>query len=193
MDRGFALCNAGRLLLQSALTNPRFGWDQVALFFRDGAIVQGIGVTLELTVICMVLGVGLGIVLAVMRISSNPVISWIARAYQGFFRGTPVLVQLLFWFNLAALYPSISFGIPGEVLGNPATNVPRRSSPRCAEERNQRYHWPTYRPAHHKSSSHVQGNHVSMHTKNHISEGKLGPYSHQEAPQAYGGKQRQSR
>ncbi|MCZ9882855.1 amino acid ABC transporter permease [Arthrobacter sp. B2a2-09] len=114
---GALLCaTLAGLLLQSALTNPRFGWDQVALFFRDGAIVQGIGVTLELTVICMVLGVGLGIVLAVMRISSNPVISWIARAYQGFFRGTPVLVQLLFWFNLAALYPSISFGIPGVAL-----------------------------------------------------------------------------
>lgn len=111
---GALVCAAlGGLLLNSAVTNPRFGWDQVALYFRDGAIIQGIVVTLELTIICMALGMVLGVVLAVMRISSNPVISWMARVYQGFFRGTPVLVQLLFWFNLAALYPSISFGIPG--------------------------------------------------------------------------------
>jgi len=85
----------------------------VALFFRDGAIVGGIGITLELTVVCMLIGIVLGAVLAVMRISANPVVSSVARLYVGFFRGTPVLVQLLFWFNLAALYPAISFGIPG--------------------------------------------------------------------------------
>jgi len=103
----------GALLLHSVLTNPRFGWGQVALFFRDGAIVGGIGITLELTVVCMLIGIVLGAVLAVMRISANPVVSSVARLYVGFFRGTPVLVQLLFWFNLAALYPAISFGIPG--------------------------------------------------------------------------------
>ena len=55
----------------------------------------------------------LGIVLAVMRMSPNPVVSCASRTYIWFFRGTPVLVQLIFWFNLAALFPQIDLGIPG--------------------------------------------------------------------------------
>ena len=101
------------LLLRSVFTNPNFGWDVVAMYIRDVSIIQGIGVTLQLTVICMAIGIVLGVILAVMRISANPVVRTAAFAYVNFFRGTPVLVQLLFWFNLAALYPSISFGIPG--------------------------------------------------------------------------------
>ncbi|GAB3861745.1 hypothetical protein GCM10028801_26180 [Nocardioides maradonensis] len=69
--------------------------------------------TLVLTAICMAIGIALAIVLAVMRLSANPVLRGTAFAYVSFFRGTPVLVQLLFWFNLAALYPDITFGLPG--------------------------------------------------------------------------------
>lgn len=100
------------LLAYSALANPRFGWGQVAAFIRDVSIVRGVGITLMLTLVCMVAGVILGAVLAVMRLSVNPVMRASAGLYVGFFRGTPVLVQLLFWFNLAALYPVISFGLP---------------------------------------------------------------------------------
>lgn len=101
------------LLLRSVMTNPNFGWGTVGMYLRDVSIVRGIGITLELTVICMAIGIVLGVVLAVMRIAANPVVRTAAFAYVNFFRGTPVLVQLLFWYNLAALYPSISFGIPG--------------------------------------------------------------------------------
>ncbi|MET3920846.1 amino acid ABC transporter permease [Arthrobacter sp. UYEF20] len=104
------------LVLVSAVTNPRFGWDKVALYFRDTTIVNGIGITLTLTVVCMVVGVALGVLLAVMQLSANPVVKASARVYVTFFRGTPVLVQLLFWFNLSALYPEITFGIPGVSL-----------------------------------------------------------------------------
>ena len=104
------------MVLRSVFTNPRFGWETVGLFFRDTAIINGIGVTLFLTVVSMLIGIVLGIIVAVMRVSHNPIISGAASLYQLFFRGTPVLVQLLFWFNLAALYPSISFGIPGVEL-----------------------------------------------------------------------------
>ncbi|MDI6023252.1 amino acid ABC transporter permease [Leucobacter sp. UT-8R-CII-1-4] len=104
------------MVLRSVFTNPRFGWETVGLFFRDTAIFNGIGVTLFLTVVSMLIGIVLGIIVAVMRVSHNPIISGAASLYQLFFRGTPVLVQLLFWFNLAALYPSISFGIPGVEL-----------------------------------------------------------------------------
>ncbi|MET3141620.1 UNVERIFIED_ORG: polar amino acid transport system permease protein [Arthrobacter sp. UYEF10] len=101
------------LLLQSVLTNPNFGWDVVAAYLSEASILRGILVTLELTVISMVIGTILGVVFAVMRLSPNPVVQAAAFAYVSFFRGTPVLVQLLFWFNLAALYPVISLGIPG--------------------------------------------------------------------------------
>lgn len=104
------------LLLLSAVTNPRFGWDKVALYFRDITIVNGIGITLMLTVVCMAAGVGLGVILAVMQLSANPVVKASAGIYVTAFRGTPVLVQLLFWFNLSALYPEITFGIPGVSL-----------------------------------------------------------------------------
>ncbi|MFF2246310.1 amino acid ABC transporter permease [Arthrobacter sp. NPDC058130] len=104
------------LVLISAVTNPRFGWDKVALYFRDTTIVNGIGITLMLTVVCMAAGVGLGVILAVMQLSANPVVKASAGMYVTVFRGTPVLVQLLFWFNLSALYPEITFGIPGVSL-----------------------------------------------------------------------------
>lgn len=104
------------LALQSVVTNPRFGWETVGKYIRDVSIVNGIAVTLMLTAVSMVIGILLGVVLAVMRLSHNPVVRAAASAYVNFFRGTPVLVQLLFWYNLAALYPVISFGIPGVAL-----------------------------------------------------------------------------
>lgn len=108
-----AIVVLGALFVRSVFSNERFAWDVVWLYLRDVSIGQGLIVTLELTLICMIIGVVLGIVLAVMRLSSNPVVRGGAYAYVSFFRGTPVLVQLLFWYNLAALYPTISFGIPG--------------------------------------------------------------------------------
>jgi polar amino acid transport system permease protein len=68
--------------------------------------------TLELTVIAMAIGIVLGVLLAIMRQSRNPLVSSGSWIYVWFFRGTPVLVQLLFWNFIAALYPRISLGIP---------------------------------------------------------------------------------
>ncbi|WP_434615944.1 amino acid ABC transporter permease [Arthrobacter sp. A5] len=101
------------LLLRSVLTNPHFGWDVVVLYLSEVSIGRGILITLELTAISMVIGTVLGVIFAVMRLSTNPVVRTAAFGYVNFFRGTPVLVQLLFWFNLAALYPVITLGIPG--------------------------------------------------------------------------------
>lgn len=110
---GTVIAALGLLMLYSAATNPRFGWDQVAMFIMDVSIVNGVLITLMLTVVSMVAGIVLGTILAVMRLSANPVMRAFAGGYVGFFRGTPVLVQLLFWFNLSALYPIITFGLPG--------------------------------------------------------------------------------
>jgi polar amino acid transport system permease protein len=104
-------------LIHSVATNPRFGWGTVGHYFFSSEILHGLVVTLELTVIAMAIGIVLGVVLAVMRLSPNPLVSGASWAYIWFFRGTPVLVQLLFWSFVSALYPQISLGLP---FGGPA-------------------------------------------------------------------------
>ncbi len=99
-------------VVRSVATNPRFEWSVVGNFLFDARILHGLVVTLELTVIAMAIGIALGVILAVMRLSPNPLVSSASSFYIWFFRGTPVLVQLLFWYNIAALYPKIALGIP---------------------------------------------------------------------------------
>jgi polar amino acid transport system permease protein len=99
-------------LTRSVATNPRFEWDVVGEYLFDSRILEGLRVTIELTVIAMGIGVALGVILAVMRLSPNPLVSGASWLYIWFFRGTPVLVQLLFWYNIAALYPRLALGIP---------------------------------------------------------------------------------
>jgi polar amino acid transport system permease protein len=97
---------------RSVVTNPRFQWDVVGDYLFDSRVLHGIQITLELTVLAMVIGIVLGVVLAIMRLSPNPLLSGGSSFYIWFFRGTPVLVQIVFWFYIAALYPSIDLGIP---------------------------------------------------------------------------------
>ena len=100
------------VLGHSVATNPRFQWGVVGHYFFSTRVLHGLEVTLELTAISMAIGIALGIVLAVMRLSPNPLVSGSSWLYIWFFRGTPVLVQLLFWSFISALYPHISLGIP---------------------------------------------------------------------------------
>jgi polar amino acid transport system permease protein len=113
------------MLVHSLVTNPRWEWDFVRGYLSYGAILRGIVVTLELTVLAMAIGVALGIVLAIMRLSPNPVVSGTSWIYTWFFRGTPVLVQLIFWGFIAQLYPRLSIGIPfgPEFVGADANKV----------------------------------------------------------------------
>ena len=99
-------------LVRSAVTNDRFGWNVVGDYFFSSRVLHGLVVTLELTVVSMAVGIVLGVLLAVMRLSPNPLISGSSWVYIWLFRGTPVLVQLLFWNFISALYPSIDLGIP---------------------------------------------------------------------------------
>jgi polar amino acid transport system permease protein len=101
------------LLIRSVATNPRFEWDVVGDYLFDARIWRGIVTTLELTVIAMAIGVFGGVLLAVMRLSPNPMVMGASSFYIWVFRGTPVLVQLLFWNFISAVYPEISFGLPG--------------------------------------------------------------------------------
>ncbi|MEV7681104.1 amino acid ABC transporter permease [Streptomyces sp. NPDC088341] len=85
-------------------------WGAIPDYFFDSQILTGVRNTVVITVLAMVLGVVLGIVLAVMRLSKNPVTSTIAWFYIWFFRGTPVYVQLLVWFNLGIVFEYINLG-----------------------------------------------------------------------------------
>lgn len=93
-------------------SNPNFGWDVVADYLFDSRILWGLSLTIWLTVVTMVIGVVLGTIFAIMAMADNVVISTVANAYIWFFRGTPVLVQLIFWYNLGALFPQLSVGVP---------------------------------------------------------------------------------
>lgn len=99
------------------LFNERIHWDAVGQYLFDGRILRGIGVTVWISITATALGLILGVVIAVMKLSNNPVLKWIAEAYIWFFRGTPVLVQLIFWFNLAFLLPYITIQIPWTLIG----------------------------------------------------------------------------
>ncbi len=97
---------------RSVVSNPNFQWEVVGEYLFDGRILHGLRVTIELTVIAMGIGIALGVLLAIMRLSPNWMVSSASSFYIWFFRGTPVLVQLLFWYNVAALYPTIALGVP---------------------------------------------------------------------------------
>jgi len=100
------------MAVNSVVTNPNWAWQfQFQNAFTE-PVVHGVLTTLWLTAASMAMGVLLGIVLAVMRLSPNPVLSGSAWFYIWVFRGTPVLVQLVIWANLGSLYRQISLGVP---------------------------------------------------------------------------------
>lgn len=92
--------------------NPNFGWPVVWQYLFDPTVMQGLTVTLGLTVVAMVLGIALGLVLAIARMSKDRLASSLSGLFIWFFRGTPLLVQLIFWYNMSTLFPTISLGIP---------------------------------------------------------------------------------
>jgi polar amino acid transport system permease protein len=112
------------MVVNGLVTNEQFQWDVVRQYLTADVIMSGLVRTLELTVIAMVVGILLGIVLAVMRLSPNPILAGASWVYVWIFRGTPVLVQLLFWNFFSVLYPQLSIGIPfGPHFASADTNV----------------------------------------------------------------------
>jgi polar amino acid transport system permease protein len=103
------------ILLMAALVRAfsvgQIEWSYVRDFLFAPVILQGLVNTLVMTVAAMAIGIVLGVVIAIMRISGNPVLSWIAIGYLWIFRGAPALLQLMLWFNLALIFPTL--GIPG--------------------------------------------------------------------------------
>jgi polar amino acid transport system permease protein len=100
------------LFVYGAATNGNYHWDTYRAYLFDQRISIAAWNTLQLTFWAMVLGVGLGVGLAVMRLSPNPVLTWAGWGYLWVFRGTPVYVQLVFWGLFTSLYPHLGLGIP---------------------------------------------------------------------------------
>ncbi|MEV4109041.1 amino acid ABC transporter permease [Nonomuraea sp. NPDC049695] len=99
-------------LLQGWVANPRMQWEVVGEYLFSPAVLSGLGTTLLLTLLAMVVGIAGGAVLAVLRMSPNPLLSALSAFYIWIFRGTPLLVQLLFWYFLSAVVPKIGLGVP---------------------------------------------------------------------------------
>ncbi|MFJ2904746.1 amino acid ABC transporter permease [Streptomyces sp. NPDC087212] len=98
------------VVVQSVLRNQAFQWDVVAAYFTADSVLRGLWLTLWLTAVVMVLGFALGTLLAACRLSANPVLRAVSWGYVWLFRSIPILVQLLLWFNIGALYP-VLFGV----------------------------------------------------------------------------------
>jgi polar amino acid transport system permease protein len=108
------------LAVNSVLRNGAFQWDVVADYFTSDAVLRGLWLTLWLTAVVMVLGFALGTLLAAFRLSANPVLRAVSWGYVWLFRSIPILVQLLLWFNIGALYPQV-LGVKTVDLLGPVT------------------------------------------------------------------------
>ncbi|WP_055698402.1 amino acid ABC transporter permease [Streptomyces silaceus] len=108
------------LAATSVVRNGAFQWDVVADYFTTASVLRGLWLTLWLTAVVMALGFALGALLAIGRLSANPVLRAVSWGYIWFFRSMPILVQLLFWFNIGALYPQL-FGVKTVDLLGPVT------------------------------------------------------------------------
>lgn len=112
------------MLVHFVATSPKLRLDLVAGYLFERSILRGLLLTLELTVVAMLVGVVLGTALAIMRLSDNPLLRAVSAGYVWLFRGTPILVQLLFWFFLGTVLPQISIGIPfGPSFASVPTNT----------------------------------------------------------------------
>ncbi|MGW2208648.1 amino acid ABC transporter permease [Streptomyces sp. NPDC001781] len=100
------------MVLNSVVRNDAFQWHVVGQYFTTAAVLDGLLLTLWLTAAVMVLAFLLGTGIAVLRLSTNPVLRTLSWGYVWIFRSTPLLVQLLFWFNIGALYPTLGLGVP---------------------------------------------------------------------------------
>jgi polar amino acid transport system permease protein len=100
------------LFVYGAATNDAYGWPTYAKYLFDQRISSAAWNTIQLTIWAMVIGLLLGVVLAIMRLSPNPVFTSVSWVYLWIFRGTPVYVQLVFWGLFPTLYKHMQFGIP---------------------------------------------------------------------------------
>ncbi len=109
------------LLLLSALfisvgRNDKVNWGTVGKIITSTITLRGVWITILLTLIAMFAGLVLGTLSAVGGLSKNPVLRGVSLGFTWFFRGTPLLVQILFWYNLALFFPRIGPWDTNEVI-----------------------------------------------------------------------------
>ena len=100
------------LFLYGAATNQAYGWSTYGEYLFNQRVLTGVLNTLQLTVYSMALAIVLGVILAVMRLSPNPVFRSVSWVYLWIFRGTPIYVQLVFWGLIPTIYQNIQLGVP---------------------------------------------------------------------------------
>jgi polar amino acid transport system permease protein len=100
------------MAVNALVTNPAWDWPTVGQYLFAPSILRSVVLTLQLTVLGIVVGFALGTLLALMRLSPNPLLRSVSWTYIWIFRSVPLILQLLFWYNLALLYRTIGFGVP---------------------------------------------------------------------------------
>lgn len=98
------------LLIAMVATSPHINWSAIPQYIFDETILDGIQLTILFTILSMLISIVAGGLLAMMRLSPNAVLRAFAGFYIWFFRGTPLLVQIIFWFNIQLFVPSIDIG-----------------------------------------------------------------------------------
>ena len=113
------------MFVQFVVQNQAFQWGTVIDYLFNPLILRGLWMTIYLTVISMVVGTVLAVIIAIMRLSKNPILRAVSSVWVWFFRGSPLLVQLLFWFFIGTILPNITIGIPfgGPVFLQYPTNL----------------------------------------------------------------------
>lgn len=119
------VCSAS--FIRFVIADSAMHWNVVGQYLFDSRVLDAVVRVIYLSVLSMLIGVILGVILAVMRLSPNPVLKSVSWIYIFVFRGTPLLVQITFWYNIAALFPAphhlIDIGIPfGPALIHPNAN-----------------------------------------------------------------------
>ncbi len=97
----------------SVATDPLIHYPAIGEYQFAPTILSGVVVTIELTVLSQIIGIVLGVVFALGRLSRNWLLRTVAAGYIWFFRGTPVLIQLIFWYNLGLIFKTLGIGVPG--------------------------------------------------------------------------------
>jgi polar amino acid transport system permease protein len=119
------LCSAS--FIRFVVADSAMKWNIIGQYLFDPRVLDAVARVIYLSALSMLIGVVLGVILAVMRLSPNPVLKSVSWIYIFVFRGTPLLVQITFWYNIAALFPAprhlIDIGIPfGPALVHPNAN-----------------------------------------------------------------------
>ncbi len=119
------------IVFRALATNPAFGWDIAGRYIFNPSILKGLLNTLLLTATIMVASIVIGAIIAIMRLSPSRILNAFASVYIWFFRGTPALIQLIFWFNLAIVVREISLTLPiiGTVFAVKTNDFMTPSSP----------------------------------------------------------------